>query len=220
MMNPNIKIALGGGGDAADSRLLDEHFAKWIGAHGKLLYLPIALRDIAPFRSCFEWISTALSPFGISNITMWTELSQHQQNELAEFDAVYVGGGNTYSLLAELNESGFSGFLPKFAEQGGALYGGSAGAVVLGQDIGTVQHIDQNYIGIDNLSGMNLINDQAIWVHYRPQDDNLIQSYIDKIAHPVVAIPERSGVVVEGGTIQSVGFEPSFQFDRRTKTKL
>lgn len=53
-MQPQVKIGLGGGGGGADSRLLDEVFAAWIGSQGKLLYLPCALRGIRPFQSCLE----------------------------------------------------------------------------------------------------------------------------------------------------------------------
>lgn len=53
-MQPPVKIGLGGGGGGAESRLLDEVFAAWIGSQGKLLYLPCALRGIRPFQSCLE----------------------------------------------------------------------------------------------------------------------------------------------------------------------
>jgi hypothetical protein len=61
-MQPQMKIALGGGGGATDSRLLDEVFAAWIGAQGRLLYWPVALRGIRSFPSCLEWITATFAP--------------------------------------------------------------------------------------------------------------------------------------------------------------
>src|SRR5262245_39764326 len=90
-MQPQMKAALGGGGGTADSRLLDEVFATWIGPQGKLLYLPCALRGIRPFESCLEWITTTFTPLNITQTTMWTDLAEHQAHELNEFDAVYIG---------------------------------------------------------------------------------------------------------------------------------
>ena len=99
-MQTQMKVALAGGGGADESRLLDEVFAAWIGLQGKLLYWPIALRGIRPFPSCLEWITTTFAPLNVTQITMWTDLSEHQASELGEFDAVYIGGGNTFALAS------------------------------------------------------------------------------------------------------------------------
>ena len=104
-----MKVALAGGGGTQDSRLLDEVFASWIGPQGTLLYLPVALRGIRSFQSCLEWITATFTPLNVNRITMWTDLSEHRAADLEEFDGVYIGGGNTYSLLAELLDSGASG---------------------------------------------------------------------------------------------------------------
>jgi dipeptidase E len=151
-MKQPAKIALAGGGGAEDSRLLDETFAFWIGPRAQMLYLPIALRGIRSFESCFEWIMGTLAPLGITHIIMWTDLAEHKANELQAFDAIYVGGGNTYSLMAELIHSSFHQHLRTYAYQGGIIYGGSAGAVVLGKDIRTVSHMDRNLQVISKMS--------------------------------------------------------------------
>jgi hypothetical protein len=80
-MQPRMKVALAGGGGAADSRLLDEVFATWLGPQGKLLYLPCALRGIRPFQSCLEWIAVTFASLNVTNITMWTDMSEHQASE-------------------------------------------------------------------------------------------------------------------------------------------
>ena len=120
-MQTQMKIALAGGGGANDSRLLDEAFAAWIGPEGKLLYWPLALRGVRPFQSCLEWITAAFAPWGVTRISMWTDLSEHRAGELDEFDAVYIGGGNTFALLAQLRESGFDRHLKAYARRGKAV---------------------------------------------------------------------------------------------------
>ena len=216
----NLKMALAGGGGAKDSRLLDEVFASWIGPQRRLLYLPAALRGIRSFESCFEWIRTTFTPLNITRITMWTDLAGHQANELEEFDAIYIGGGNTYSLLAELIDSGFVRPLKEYAEAGGIMYGGSAGAAVLGKDIRTVSHMDRNDIGLAEVNCLNLVNDHSIWPHYSQQEDKLIEEFVQKYQQPVLAMAERSGVVIESDRMRTVGFEPSFRFNNQGKFEV
>jgi len=219
-MQPQTKIALGGGGGAADSRLLDEVFATWIGSQGKLLYLPCALRGIRPFPSCLEWITATFAPLNIARISMWTDLSEHRGKELDEFDAVYIGGGNTFALLAELRKSGFEHYLREYAGRGKAIYGGSAGAAVLGRDIGTVNYIDRNEVGLVETGSLDLAQGHAIWVHYQPQDDDLIDAYVRQHQHSVIALSERSGIVIENEDMGSVGFESAYRFDRQGKSEV
>ena len=215
-----VKIALAGGGGAKNSRLLDELFASWIGPQGRILYLPIALRGIRSFESCFEWITTTFAPFAINRITMWTDMAGHHAGELEGFTAVYIGGGNTYSLLAEFIYSGFDGHLQAYVHRGGMIYGGSAGAVVLGKDIRTISRMDRNVTGLTEVKCLNLAEDHAVYPHYEPRDDQFIEEFVEKYQQPVLAILERSGVVIEAGRMRSVGFEASYRFDHQGKFEL
>ncbi len=151
---------------------------------------------------------------------MWTDLSEHQASELDEFDAVYLGGGNTFALLAQLQESGFERYLKAYAQRGKAVYGGSAGAVVFGRDIRTVNHLDRNDVGLTETKGLDLAEGHAIWVHYQPHDDSLIDAYVRQYRQPILAISERSGIVIEKAGIRRVGFEPAYRFDRRGKSEI
>jgi dipeptidase E len=219
-MKSQVKIALGGGGGAQDSRLLDELFASWLGTQGRLLYLPVALRGICSFQSCWEWFTATFASWQITRIAMWTDLSQHQAGELEQFDGIYIGGGNTYALLAELLETGFDRALVAYVGAGKPLYGGSAGAAVLGRDIGTVSHLDRNEIGLAQTKGLDLANGHAIWVHYRPEEDRLIEAYARQHRQPVLAISERSGIVIESAGMRTVGFEPAYRFDSQGKFEI
>lgn len=208
-----MRMILGGGGGTQDSFPLDELYAAWIGPRRRLLYWPIAMRGEQTFESCFEWVTSTLSPFGITDITMWTELAGHREEELDGFDGVYIGGGNTFSLLAEVRESGYDRYLKAYIGRGKPVYGGSAGAVLLGRDIRLVENFDPNRVGITNTTGLDLAGGHAIFPHYEPRHDEWIRAYIRRSKLPVLAIPERSGVVIERDEMRSAGFEPALRFD-------
>jgi dipeptidase E len=70
------------------------------------------------------------------------------------------------------------------------------------------------------MQGLDLTAGLAIWVHYQPQDDNLIEAYVRQYQRPVIALSERSGIVIEQEHIRAVGFEPAYRFDGQTKIEL
>ncbi len=214
-------LILAGGGDAQDSRPLDELFATWTGPRGKMLYLPVAMKGSHhPWESCLAWIRSVFAPLGVLNIEMWTDLLDHDADELAVFHSVYLGGGNTYSLLAQLKDSGFDAGLIQFAGRGGAIYGGSAGAIVLGRDIMTCAHLDRNEVGLIGTEGLDLIAGHAVWCHYQADDDAGIGEYIQERGFPVLAISERAGIAVQAGQFASAGYEPAYRFDENGKCEL
>jgi len=49
---------------------------------------------------------------------------------LQKYDTVYIGGGDTFKLLKLIRESGFDEKLLRYYKSGGAIYGGSAGAII------------------------------------------------------------------------------------------
>lgn len=215
-----MRIALAGGGDARDSRRLDEVFAGWLGPHSRLLYLPLALRGVGSFQAGLEWLTDTLAPWHIRAIKMWTDLSKHQAAELERFDAVYVGGGNTFSLMAQIYRNGFDQPLRDFVRAGHCIYGGSAGAIMLGRDIRTARHLDSNEVGLVETGCLNLARGLTVWPHYLPSDDALIEAYVGFYHQPVLALSESSGAVLDANGFHSAGFIPAYRFDSRGKTPL
>lgn len=199
-------LYLGGGGGAEDSRTLDAAFVASLPPDPKLLYIPIAMDEKDhSYPSCLEWLRLAVGPLGVLNIEMWTDLRGKTAESLAAFDAVYVGGGNTFKLLKEMSDSGFGSMLAQYAERGGAVYGGSAGAIVLGTDIGTCAHMDENAVGLKRTTALGLLGKHSVWCHYVPSNDPLIREYVTRTGFPVVALTERGGLCVKGGQIEVIG---------------
>jgi dipeptidase E len=189
------RILLGGGGSEEDERPIFELFASWVGA-GAVLYLPIAAEQAS--QRHLDWVSSALHPLGVTRIEMWATLNGRSPMEVHRFQAVFIGGGNTYALLHQLRASGFDQSLRDFVGRGGILYGGSAGAIVQGWDIATCAHLDQNTTGEPDSAGLDLLHGDSVWCHYQPVDDPLIRAYVERTHSITLALSETSGVWVRG----------------------
>ena len=207
-----MKLFLSGGGDAADSRLLDELFVSNIPADKKsILYIPLAWKS-GIYDGCLKWFTSTFGVLGDFKIEMWTTLDNKTNEDLNDFGAIYIGGGNTYLLLAKLKQSGFDSLLKNFIDSGGIVYGGSAGAIILGNNISTAligQDADENIVGLTDLSGLNLINDFAIQCHFQDNQINEIKAYSVKNKVPIIALPERTGLYIADDQAKVVGYEPA-----------
>lgn len=207
-MTTGIRVAFGGGGEAEDERRVLDLFGSWVG-DGRLLYVPIAMAP--PYEACLEWVTAALDSSGIANIAMATS-SEQVVSELPRSDAVFIGGGNTYSLLHALRANEADRLLRRTAEGGCPVYGGSAGAILLGRDIDTSKHADPNDVGLTDTSGLDLALGYAVWCHHVRGDDSRIRDFVAATSHEVIAIPERGGLARIGDTISVVGPGPAKVF--------
>jgi len=215
------RLLLAGGGSAADSAPLDRIFAAWTGHTGRMLYLPVALDPAqSSYEQALSWVNSVFEPLGVPDITMWDDFRGHSGEELQSFDSVYIGGGNTFRLLSLLRESGFDRHLADYFHEGGAIYGGSAGAIVMGRNIYTAAHLDPNDVALTETRGLGLAGRYAIWCHYAPEDDPLVFDYIHRYRFPVLALSERSGVIIEGEGMTAGGYEPVLRFTARRKRSI
>lgn len=202
------KLIIAGGGGADDSGPLDEKFAAWVGTTGKMLYLPLAMDGQDPsYEACLHWVQQVFARYGVTNIEMWTDLKASRGDGLDPFKAIYIGGGNTFRLLHLMRSSGFEAVLVNFVEGGGAVYGGSAGAILLGCDILTCADMDPNEVNLQNTAGLDFIDSYAIWCHYRLEDDPRILRFVEEHQLGVLALSEQSGVCLENDQLLAMGFE-------------
>lgn len=206
-----MKIFLSGGGDATQSFLLDQLLVQEVGLKGKIIYIPIA---IAPerfsFEECYQWISTAFSQHKFSNIDMVRNLKD--LSNISQASAIYIGGGNTYKLLSSMKTSGKDIYLKNFVKSGGIVYGGSAGAIILGKNITTAsigKDPDTNYVNLKDLNGLNLLNGVTIHCHYQTSDDEKLFKIFKKDKSPILCLPENTGAIYENHIITIVGYQPA-----------
>lgn len=199
-----IKIVFGGGGEPDDEHEVLKTFAEWV--HEDVLYVPIAMDP--PYEPLLTWAVEALGSVGIRDIAMASS-PDLLVDQLATSQGAFIGGGNVYSLLHRLRSTQADRRLRAFVEGGHPVYGGSAGALILGRDIDTARHVDPNDVGLVDTTGLDLALGYALWCHYVVGDDPLIHDYVEETGNAVLAIPERGGVARNAQAIRVLGPEPS-----------
>jgi dipeptidase E len=198
-------VFLAGGGDSSDSRPLDQAFARVVGA-GPLSYWPVAFDpQLHSYDECLRWLRDVYEPLGVGDITMWTG---DRAVFPGDYRAVYIGGGNTYRLLALVRRWGLLDQLRDFVAGGGAVFGGSAGAAVLGADITTIAHLDRNEVGLDDTRGADLAAGHGVFVHHEETDIARETVWSAMLGRPALALSERANAIVTGNLVTAVGADP------------
>lgn len=189
---------LSGGGSKEDSFLVDDLFIREIEKTKKrVLYVPIALRrDKIGYEACFDWITGVLSSHSkeFIDISMCLDLRALSLSDIDKFDAIYIGGGNTYFLLNEVKRTEFDNFLTEFLKKGKIVYGGSAGAIILGKSIATVS--EEKLAGCADENGLSFLGDFSVRCHFSQEEKNKIDDFTIKYNISVIAIPKGSGLEI------------------------
>lgn len=215
------KLILSGGGDEIQTRIIDEYFASMLNIDQRLLYIPVAMEaNVEAYNECYEWLTGVFRPLGVTCFEMWTDLDDKRLEDLRCFSAVYIGGGNTFHLLKKLKDTKFSELLSQYISEGGIVYGGSAGGIILGSHIETCALNDDNTTGMMDYSGLGCIGSYAIHCHYERGQEGFIHSLTSKWNKPVIALSEETGIAVQGNQIKVIGKQPAHVFDGKNTFEI
>ena len=131
---------------------------------------------------------------------------------LADAEALFMGGGNTYALLQRLRGAGLLEAIRARVAAGMPYAGASAGSNVAGPTILTTN--DWNVVGLDRFDSLGLVSFN-INPHYKETDptmapgsetrDDRIAEYHVVNANPVVGLEEGALVRVEHGVVTARG---------------
>ena len=102
--------------------------------------------------------------FTRANVTVFNKNTPEKYFGL-DFDVIYVGGGNTFSMLKTMRDTGFDKEIIRNVKNGALYIGGSAGAHIASINIEHVQPFDENEVGLTDFSGLGLF-DGIFICHY------------------------------------------------------
>jgi dipeptidase E len=95
------------------------------------------------------------------------------------------------------------------------VYGVSAGAIVLGRDIESCIHYDENAVGIEDTAGLDLLGGHCVWCHFEPHHEERITQYIARSGHPFLGCPEGSAIRIDGARTIDIGTVPALHWNTR-----
>lgn len=147
-----MKLFLCGGGDGEQTKLANQKLNNVIDHSKPILYVPLAMES-NNYDGCFEWIQEELKDVKVPGIVMIRSREELAGKDLENYSAIFIGGGNTYKLLNDLKVSGSFEKIRSYMENDGIVFGGSAGAIIFGENIDSCACMDQNEIGLMDTKG-------------------------------------------------------------------
>ncbi len=174
----------------------------------KIILVPTASRTAEELKYV-EKSKEELNDIGINqkNIKILDLSRKISYEEVADFDAIYVCGGNTFYILQKIRETGFDKIIKQFMENGRVYVGVSAGSIIVGPDIeiaGWGSIGDKNDVGLKDLKGLSLI-DIAVFPHYEPYLKKEVDAFKKKIDYAITALNDNQALLILNDEIKIIG---------------
>lgn len=209
-----MKLIMTGGGDSEHFQEIDQYFIGLLKDDPTLLFIPLA-GDPETFKDGLQRIQETFSTIQFHNIDMCLDLADLEWEKLKRFDAVYIDGGNTFTLMEQIRGTHFYELLHRFLHHGGVINGDSAGAIILGSHLETAhfgESPDENETDIISYQGLNLLGQWAIHCHYQAEEQFEVNEFVQEFGFPVLALHEETAVAMIDGTLEVVGKAPATIF--------
>lgn len=202
-------VFLCGGGAGAQCVEAYEKFKAIIDMSKPMLYVPLAL-PAESYDSCLEWITGEMAPYGIVRIEMVRSAAELAGEDLTQYSAMFIGGGNTYKLLAELKESGCFAQIREYINNDGIVFGGSAGAIIFGEDIDTCKYADKNEVALEDTKGFDVLKGISLLCHFTNESAAATEAnrnYLLELSkeRKIIALPEEVTLFVHNNGYEVIG---------------
>ena len=160
----------------------------------KLLFITIAVDgEKDPDRTWLKEEYETILNLGIKEENI-IEYHYEENTDFSSYDVIYMIGGNTFYLLKELREKQLDEKIIQAINNGVIYVGSSAGSIILGKTIETALPYDENWVGLEDFTGLNLVDGIIIPHANRKQEfiKEVKEKYIDKI----IELYDDYGIVI------------------------
>lgn len=212
-----MRIFLCGGGCGQQTVDANKKLNEVIDHNKPILYIPLAMPSES-YPSCYEWIKDELKEIDVPNIDMVVSGTDLFNKNLENYSALFIGGGNTFKLLKDLKDSGSFEKIKVFIDNNGIVFGGSAGAIILGQCIDTCKYADENEVDLKDLMGFDVVSHFSFLCHFTNQDkekSELNKNYLLELSkkEKIIALPEEDTIYYDNGKFEIIGNSPFYIFE-------
>lgn len=230
-----MKLFLNGGGSGEQTVKTYKEINKIIDHNKPILYIPLAMDEsVHPYDSCLEWIKGEISIIDIPNIEMVRTFDELYEKDFNKFSMIFIGGGNTYKLLKGIKDSKSYDKFVEYIKTDGIIYGSSAGSVIFGENINSIEIMDDNNVNLEDTEGFDILNGKSLFVHYtnyrskftEEENKTLTEKYTNFIIdytiknETVIAYPEENSIFIDGEDFKMIGDSPYYIFENGIKEKI
>ena len=188
-----------------------------------LLYIPLAMpEEIHTLDECYAWLQNELKNGGVNvpSIEMVRSFEEILTKDFSKYCALFIGGGNTFSLLKGLKDSGAFEKIREYLKGDGVAFGSSAGEIIIGKDIMTAITEDPNDVGLQDTEGFDVLCGISLDAHYTnagtKEDHERVTDFLTKYSveqGKVIALPEEDTLFIDGNMVQVIGSRPYYVFE-------
>ena len=188
-----------------------------------LLYIPLAMpEETHTLDECYAWIRNEMEKGGVKfpSIEMVRSYEEILTKEFSDYCALFIGGGNTFSLLKGLKDSGAFAKIKEYLQGDGVVFGSSAGEIIFGKDIMTAITEDPNDVGLQDTEGFDVLSGIALDAHYTnakaEEDHERVTAFLTNYSiekGKVIALPEEDTLFIDGDAFQVIGSRPYYVFE-------
>jgi len=125
--------------------------------------------------------------------------AKEEIKKLLSANVLVITGGNTFTLLRNLKQSGLDKAIIDFSKKDNIVISGfSAGALVLTPTINicNLPNFDENLVGLKDLSGLNLV-DYEVFPHYSVELKKVLVNYRKTTNNVVKEITNNDYILIE-----------------------
>ena len=188
------------------------------------LYIPLAMEE-DQYDSCYKWIKGELRGTEIPGIEMVRSAEELSRKHPDDYSFLFIGGGNTFRLLSEIKRVSMFEPIREYLRNGGTAFGGSAGAIIFGEDLESCALDDDNEAGLQDTRGFDVLCGVSFLCHFtnRTREQDLrSEEYLLRISEhrKIIALPEEDTLFLNETRLEEIIDRPYYIFDRGRKTEI
>ncbi len=218
-----MKVFICGGGSGEQTVRAVRRLNEVIRHDLPCLYIPLAMEE-GCYDRCYEWITGELSHVDIPGIEMVRSAEELARKQLMDFSFLFIGGGNTFRLLSEIKRVHMFEPIREYLQNGGVAFGGSAGAIIFGEDLESCALDDDNEVGLTDTKGFDVLSGISFLCHFTnriPEHDRRSEDYLLKISdhRKTYALPEEDTLFLNETKLEEIIDRPYYIFEKGEKTE-
>ena len=187
------------------STSLQEEFKNAIAGKGtRCAIIPTAMEKEKDKDSWLEETKNKLAIYGLECEFFW--LGQDENEKLADYDVIYICGGNVFYLLQVIKQCCAEDILRRVAQEK-VVVGVSAGSLIMQRDLELIRDLIPRMnkrVKLKDLTALNITNNiehlphKTRYIGIIDAFEKRVKTYERKVSHKVICLEDGQGIIIDG----------------------